>query len=173
MKNTFLVIEDTTPGTLIKPGQVTQICGRPQISVRPHRLRIDPSIAPFFTILDIKVETSSKFPKYQELPASQFMHGAGENFDIGIVGACMDVIMIVLNTSDKVPGFPKGVPLPFKATWACIIPPPSKGALDMMIIDGNEDLDSRIAHVPETVGRPVAVTRRAPPGFGWDPYGND
>ena len=191
MKTTVLTI-DTLP--LIQPAETRQLIARPQLRLRPYRLRIDPMLAPFFVIHDIKIGTHSAFPMSQDTPASQFMHGAGENFDLGRVELGSDLIMIVTNISALVPGLRadqaasrRGVPLPFIATWACIVLPPRRLArrardfvpplfgepVEGVEADGREDLDSRIGDVQETTGRPKEPVRREHPGFGWDPYGGE
>jgi hypothetical protein len=162
-KQTFLVLE-----LLVQPRETVQVLGRPQCSrLRPFRLRIDPSIAPYFMIHDVKVGTRSMFPKSQDLPAAQFMFGNGEPFDCEELGICQDFMMIVTNGSRK--------PLPFIATWAClIVPPRSRGEENPFeaMYGGAEDFGTRIDQVPEIgqrVGPAPAPKVRDHPGFGWDP----
>ncbi len=178
-RTTFFTIESDAP---IKAGNLESLIARTQIEIRPHRLRIDPMIAPFFLIHEVKVGNRSMLPRGgQSIPAAQFMHGAGDGFDLGLVLASQDVVMTIENVSHKIPGIRGGSPLPFKATWACIITPTL--TRDGMIIlrdareielelNGREDIGSRIDRVPETVGRPQTKKIRTPPGFGWDPEGD-
>jgi hypothetical protein len=193
-KQTFVTFDSHAP---LQLGRPEQLVVRPQVPrIKPYRLRIDPTIAPFFIINDIRIVNRSMFPIAQDVPASQFMHGNGEPFDCEEVLLATDFTMVVTNVSHRVPGAPcacgridgtharlctgaVGVPLPFVATWACLLLPPkyperhsySTGADYGIDASGDEDVGSRIARVPEVVGRP-AVVRREHPGFGWDPHGD-
>jgi hypothetical protein len=165
---------------LVNVGEIVSVLGRSQIpeSLRPYRLRIDPTIALFYKILDIKIGNRSQFVHAQDIPAAQFMHGNGEPFDCEELHLTQDFLMIVQNVSDKVPGIPKGCPLPFAATWACLIVPPRQGDRNVLhAYDGHEDVGTRIGGVPERGLSPVGLTplpkRREHPGFGWDPHGDD
>lgn len=180
-ETTFLVLDSELP---IRPGEVRQVVlARPQLPLRPFRLRIDPTIAPFFEISEVRVGCHSKMPRGgQSIPASQFMHGIGDGFDLGIAYVAQDVSMYVENTSDRVPGGRGGVPLRFVATWACLVLPMSAlrhedfGAIDPRDL-GREDLDSHLDGVRELGKKPIGLTpmprRQEHPGFGWDPGYDD
>jgi hypothetical protein len=196
-KNTFITFDS---GTLIDPGITRQICARTQIPIHPHRLRIEPEIAPFFVIEEVRSGTRSLFPTSQVVPATQFSIGLGDGLDAGDVQVGQDLMIQVTNTSHLVPGAPLGpcgehrdsgcrqklclgdprrlgVPLPFRAVWSAIVIPPrvllSGSEVCRLLVDpGYESLGTRIDRVQETVGTPPAI-RRELPGFGWDPYGSD
>jgi hypothetical protein len=152
-KNTFIMFdsgqghEGSTADGLIKPGYNARIVTRTQVPIRPHRLRIEPEIAPFFMIENVQAGLRCLFPTIQRVPATQFSIGLGDGLDAGDVYPGMDLIIDVTNTSHLVPGGPLGpcsahrdaacrlpiclkdprrlgVPLPFRATWAAIVIPP-------------------------------------------------
>jgi hypothetical protein len=187
-KITFLTLDSQCQ---LSPGTLKAVLARPQIQgLKPYRLRIDPLIAPFFTIEDIMVGNRSMFPRSQSLPASQFMHGNGEPFDCEEIPLALDFTMYVTNISGCSPRF-NGVPMQFIATWACLIVPPrhleprfhsrvEREAYERQsghVSDGSEDIGSRLDHVPELGKPPIGLTpmtkRREHPGFGWDPGHDD
>ncbi len=197
-KNTFITFDSQNNGAngLIAPRQTIDIYARTQIPIRPHRLRIEPELAAFFMIEDVRHGQRSLFPRSQRVPATQFSIGLGDGLDADDVYPDVDLMIRVTNTSHLVPGAPLGpcsahrdprcrlpiclqdyrrfgVPLPFRATWSAIVVPPRVSAATLVVSpDGREDLDTRIERVQETVGSP-RMTRRELPGFGWDPYGTD
>jgi hypothetical protein len=170
-KHTFLSIESPLP---FKPCQAAIVTGRTQIPIRLYRLRIELEIARNFMIDDVRIGTRLALPAPGRIPATNFSHGLGANFDAGDAYPGDDVYMFVTNIS------PRSVP--FIATWAALVipqhwnprteryepldPGDAGGPLDEM-------LDSRIGRVPEVRGRPPTPTLREPAGFGWDPFGND
>jgi hypothetical protein len=196
---TFLTLDSQC---LLPPGSTKAVLARPQIpGLKPYRLRIDPMIAPFFQIEDIRVGNRSMFPCSQSTPASQFMHGNGEPFDCEEIMFAMDFTMYVTNISNCIPRLEgpngptsarAGVPMQFIATWACLIVPTRhleprfhsrvereayERQLREVTHDGSEDIGSRIDHVPELGKPPIGLTpmpkRREHPGFGWDPGHDD
>lgn len=184
-KITFLTLESAGQ---LPPGAMKPVVARPQIQgLKPYRLRIDPMIAPFFQIEDIKVGNRSMFPRAQSLPASQFMHGNGEPFDCEEILLAMEFSMYVTNISGCIPRLegPNGrvvrveVPMQFIATWACLIVPPKHLELPKHLEprfhsriereayerqmreamhDGSEDIGSRLDHVPELGKPPIGLT---------------
>jgi hypothetical protein len=197
-KVTFLTLDSEVQ---LPPGATKAVLARPQIpGLKPYRLRIDPLIALFFQIEDIKVGNHSMFPRAQSLPASQFMHGNGEPFDCEEIMLAQDFTMYVTNISNCIPRLegpngrvgPAGVPMQFIATWACLIVPPRRleprfhsrvereayeRQMREVMHDGSEDIGSRIDHVAELGKPPIGLTpmpkRREHPGFGWDPGHDD
>ena len=140
-RNTFITFDSHA---MISPSLTVSIVSRTQIPIRPHRLRIEPELAPFFMIEEIRVGTRSLFPQSQRVPASQFSVGLGDGLDAGDVYPGLDLIINVTNTSHLVPGGPLGpcsahrdpacripiclrderrlgVPLPFLAPWSAIV----------------------------------------------------
>ena len=200
-KNTFITF-DSGPGPegLIEPRVTIGIIAKTQIPIRPHRLRIEPEIAPFFMIEEIRSGTLSLFPTCQRVPATQFSIGLGDGLDAGDVYPGTELLIQATNTSHLVPGAPLGpcgahrdpecqqklclsdprrlgVPLPFRATWSAIVIPPRVrlASSDPQLGEyaGYESLGARIDRVQETVGSSPPVIRRELPSFGWDPYGSD
>jgi hypothetical protein len=198
-KNTFIMF-DSGPGIegLIEPNSTVNLIAKTQVPIRPHRLRIEPEIASFFMIEEVRSGTLSLFPTSQRVPASQFSIGLGDELDAGDVYPGIELLIRVTNASHLVPGGPLGpcgahrdpkcqqklclsdprrlgVPLPFRATWSAIVIPRVRlASSDLQIGEyaGYESLGTRIERVQETAGSPPVI-RRELPGFGWDPYGAD
>lgn len=161
---------------LIPPMTTTMItAARTQLPVRPHRLWIDPAIAPSFNILDLRTGCRSCFLSVDSIPATRFCVGSGERLDGDILVPGMEAVICVENVSE--------VAAPFRATWAAIIVPQHivdaermKYDLNLASIEeidrrlglGSEDRGSRIQHVPSIASRSASSAHVA--AFGWDPY---
>jgi len=169
-RNTFLTVDSEGE---IAPGRVVQVTARSQLPIRPHRLRVEPEIAGFFLIVDVRVGSMSLFPRACDgVPASQFSIGLGDGLDGGIVLPGMDVLFQVENRGTH--------PVRFLATWASIVVPLDVAVQAFSeylqgvfrISPGMEDLGTRISAVPEMAGA-LASSRRGSCSLGWDPYGDD
>jgi len=181
MKHTIITLESAKR---IEPDEPVTVIARPQVgTVRPYRLRIDPTIAPFFEILDVRAGMCSAFPQAQTVPASTFMHGAGADLDVDPVLVGMDFSMIVQNISRRVP-VPggRGVPLPFMATWHALIEPrlfPPRGFTADELATATRDgwtppeVEARQPSAVARVRHVVTDRKHEHPGFGWDPFGGD
>lgn len=97
------------PGTPVAAGAQAQITTRPQVLYRPERLVVPASIAPFFTIDDIRVGNRSQFPSAEPLPAEMFTQQADAvTLRLDTVNPAIDLILVVTNISNAAQDFRAG-----------------------------------------------------------------
>lgn len=93
----------------IAAGAQATITTRPQTLYRPERLVVPASIAPFFTIDDIKVGNRSQFPSAEPLPAEMFTQQADAvTLRLDTVNPAIDLILVVTNISGGAQDFRAG-----------------------------------------------------------------
>lgn len=180
-KHTIMTLDSALP---IPPMSGVMVTARPQIALRPYRCTIEPELARFFQIDDIRVGQRSAFPWHQSVPASMFATPPGLALDAGDLTVGLELYMHVRNLH-------RSEGLVFRAHWNCLVIPPSRAhAAELAeiwrgLVDGqtfgdahdpydphNEHLGTRLQRTPEVSGRPE-IARRDHPGFGWDPFGDE
>lgn len=82
----------------ISPGQTLEIPVKPQVGITPLRLVIDPEIAPYFTLLDIKVGRNSQVATSGEMSATLFPPVPADKVQIYNI-AGLDRMMVGLTVS--------------------------------------------------------------------------
>lgn len=156
-----MIIASTHGLREVQPGEWYPLRIETMRKVRPFRLRVSPRCAPHFDIVDVTVGMRSQNPAAQSIPAARFSaeHDGGAWVIEEVDGAATPLTMILLNTSDA--------PMHFEGSWECSDEP--HPAVTYLV----HDTISTIAPVERREPSPTRAERKDPPGFGWDPFGDD
>ena len=86
------------PPTVVAGGAAATITARPQALYRPERLVIAASIAPSFSVSDIKVGNVSQIPNTGEIPGELFaQNGVDCTIQLDTVNPAIDLLVVVNN----------------------------------------------------------------------------
>lgn len=86
------------PATVVAGGASATITARPQALYRPERLVIAASIAPSFSVTDIKVGNVSQIPNTGEIPGEMFaQNGVDCTIQLDTVNPAIDLLVVVTN----------------------------------------------------------------------------
>jgi hypothetical protein len=86
------------PATVVAGGASATITARPQALYRPERLVIAASIAPSFSVTDIKVGNVSQIPNTGEIPGELFaQNGVDCTIQLDTVNPAIDLLVVVTN----------------------------------------------------------------------------
>ncbi len=88
------------PATVVAGGASATITARPQALYRPERLVIAASIAPSFSVTDIKVGNVSQIPNTGEIPGELFaQNGVDCTIQLDTVNPAIDLLVVVTNVT--------------------------------------------------------------------------
>jgi hypothetical protein len=86
---------------LVPAGSTVYVTGRPQVLFRPELVSIEGELAPFFSVVDIRIGKNSQFVSAAEILAEEFAPGRSRRMKFDTCQISMDVTVALRNRTDK------------------------------------------------------------------------